>query len=456
MSLTSLSFIGIYFPLMLMVYYNPFFKSNSFRKMFLLCASLGLYTFSEPSYTLLLVCIVLYNYCFVKLSDKTGSMIFRIIAIALDVLILLFFKYISIVLSFSVKDNSINDIVFPIGLSYLIFKAISYVVDSINVKEGNIFDVAIYITNFLTILSGPLSTYKDELPNIREKKNVSTDIVIYKGIERVIIGLGKKVIIADSLGVLVEQCFLSFDLSVLKAWAGAIAYTLQLFFDFSGYMDVTIGVGYLFGFTLPENFNYPYMATSISDFWKRWHISLTKWFTQYIYFPLGGSRVKKTRHILNIFVVWFVSGIWHGFTMTFIIWAMIYFGLQLIEKYTKWLVFLRRNHLGHIYTLLIVVIEWVMFRAPTVSAGVFYIKSMFGLNQNAPVNAGDISSILKYIIPFVLGVTFSTNIGMKIKKITTKEHFANLVYNICLIALFVVCIIITIGKGYSAPLYAGF
>lgn len=457
MSLTSLSFIGIYFPILLIAYYNPIIKNNTFRKIILVVASLGLYAFSEPIYILLLIGMILYNYFFVKLADKTELKIFRVIPIVLDALILLAFKYINPFLSFAKINSSISSIAFPIGLSYFTFKSISYIVDSIDEKQGNLLDVAIYISNFLTIVSGPLSTYKDELPYIKEKQHANEHNSIYIGIERLIIGLGKKVIIADSLGVLVTQCFSSSKLSVVMAWAGAIAYALQLFFDFSGYTDMVIGVGYLFGFNLPENFNYPYMATSITDFWKRWHISLTQWFTKYIYFPLGGSRVKTcTRHIFNLFVVWFVTGIWHGSTMTFIIWAMIYFVLQLIEKYTKWAELLNKIHLGHIYTLFVIVIEWVIFKSNSLSFSLYYIKSMFFLNGNIIANSADISTITKYIIPLILGLVFSTNIGLKIKRLTVKSAKSNIVYNIGLIVLFLVCITITIGQGYSAPLYGGF
>lgn len=457
MSLTSLSFLGIYFPLLLIVYYNPIIKNNVFRKIILVGASLGLYAFSEPSYILLLMGMIACNYFLVKLSDKTNSKLFRVVAIVADVLVLLAFKYINAFLSFGIFNASVSSIAFPIGLSYFTFKTISYVIDSSDEKQGNILDVAIYISNFLTIVSGPLSTYKDELPSIRKRQPVGESNSVYRGLERLIIGLGKKVIIADSLSVLVTQCFASSELSVVMAWAGAIAYTLQLFFDFSGYTDMAIGVGYLFGFNLPENFNYPYMASSISDFWKRWHISLTKWFTKYIYFPLGGSRVKTTaRHIFNLFVVWLVTGMWHGSTLTFLIWAMIYFILQLIEKYTKWADVLKKIHLGHVYTLLIVVIEWVIFRSSSVSTGFTYIKSMFFLNGNPAINPADFSTIVKYSIPFILGIAFSTNLGVKIKKLLTKNTALNSIYNFGLIALFIVCITVSIGKGYSAPLYAGF
>lgn len=455
MSLTSLSFLCIYFPLLLIAYYNPIFKNNTFRKILLLGASLGLYAFTEPIYILLLMGMILYNFGLVKISDKTGKYFYRIIAIVLDTLILLTFKYINLLLSFAFINNS-TSIIFPIGLSYFTFKAISYVADSREEKTGDFFDIAIYISNFLTIVSGPLSTYKDELQNIKQKNKVDGDL-FYKGLERLIIGLGKKVIIADSLSVLVTQCFSSAELSVVMSWAGAIGYTLQLFFDFSGYTDMAIGVGYLFGFNLPENFNYPYMASSISDFWKRWHISLTKWFTKYIYIPLGGSRVKTSaRHIFNLFVVWFVTGMWHGSTLNFIIWAMIYFLLQLLEKYTKWSEWLNKIHVGHIYTLLVVIIEWVIFKSNSIAFAFSYIKSMFYLNGNTLLNVDEDITIFKYVIPLSLGVIFSTNIGIKLKMLLSKKTSTNFVYNLILIIIFAICILISISQGYSAPLYAGF
>ncbi len=456
MSITSLTFIGVFFPLLLIAYYNPIFKNNSFRKFILLCASIGLYTFCEPIYALLLIGIIIINFLLVKAADKYHHGFFRAFAIIIDAGVLLFFKYINILLAKGLFNGKISSFVFPLGLSYFIFKTISYVVDSKEHQEGTIVDVAIYISNFLTIVSGPLSTYSDELPSIKIKRQPSFDLA-YKGIERLILGFAKKVIIADSLGVLATQCFASTEISFVMSWAGAVAYTLQIFFDFAGYTDMAIGIGYLFGFSLPENFNYPYMAKSISDFWKRWHISLTKWFTKYIYIPLGGSRVKTAaRHIFNLFVVWFVTGIWHGSNITFIIWAMIYFVLQTLEKYTKLADHINKIHLGRVYTLLVVIIEWVIFRSTSVTTGFSYIKSMFLLNANSFIAADDLSIILKYSIPFVLGLIFATNLGIKIKSFFSKNEFLNCVYNFGLILLFVLCIIVSMSQGYVTPLYAGF
>ena len=453
MSLTSLSFLGIYFPALLVAYYNPFLRNNTFRKVLLLCASLGLYAFSEPTYVLLLLGIIIINYCLVKLSDKTRLKSFRITAIVFDILVLLSFKYINAILS--VSNTSFANIAFPIGLSYYSFKSISYVIDSHDEKRGNLLDVAIYVSNFLTIVSGPLSRYKDELPTILGKNLIQGKF--YQGTERLIIGLGKKIIIADCLGILATQCFAATELSVVMAWSGAIAYTLQLYFDFSGYTDMAIGIGYLFGFNLPENFDYPYMASSVSDFWKRWHISLTKWFTNYIYIPLGGSYVNSSiRHIFNLFVVWFVTGIWHGSALTFIIWSMIYCVLQIIEKYTNWGDWLKKFRICHAYTLIIVVIEWVIFRSSSVTNAFTYIKSMFFCNCNALMKPLEFSAIKNYAIPFMAGIILSTNLGSKLTKRMKKGMISNCLYNLWLILLFVISIIICIGQEYSVPLYAWF
>lgn len=456
MSLTSLSFLGLFFPVLLMAYYNPVLKSNSFRKIILFCASIGLYTVCEPIYSLLLIMLIVLNYILVRISDKYSIVFFRGIAIIIDAGTLLLFKYINQFLAFGLLNKDVSTIVFPIGLSYFTFKAISYVVDSKEIKEGSFIDVAIYISNFLTIVSGPLSTYQQELPAIREKDSFSYDNA-YVGIERFVLGLAKKVLIADNLSVLVNQAFAADDRSLIMAWGGAIAYTLQLYFDFSGYTDMAIGIGSLFGFSLPENFNFPYMATSISDFWKRWHMSLTKWFTRYIYIPLGGSRVKTAaRHIFNLFVVWVVTGIWHGSNMTFIVWALIYFLLQMLEKYTNYADVLNKLHVGHLYTMVVVIIEWVIFRSSNLGAAWEYVKSMFMLTGNTFYSSYDLQTIAKFLIPLLLGVSFSTCIGLKIRVRVSKNICLNSMYNFILLTLLVVCIVIIMSKGYTAPLYAGF
>ena len=439
MSLTSFSFIGVYFPLLLIAYYNPVFKNNTFRNVILLLASLGLYTFTEPVYIFLLLVSILINYLFVYLVKRTGRKIFEYIVIGIDVLILFFFKY-------------LNKGTFPVGLSYFTFKEISYVVDSVNSdKEYDLMDCALYIANFITITSGPLAFFNDEIKDIGERKND-----LRKGFERMIRGLCKKVVIADSISPLVNICFMMNDRSLLMAWTGIICFALRLYFDFSGYSDIAIGVGHLFGYDLPENFDLPYCARSVSDFWKRWHMSLTRWFTRYLYIPLGGSRVSRYRHIFNLFAVWLCTGLWHGSGFNFIIWGMIFFVFQTLEKYTGIDTILDRYHLGHIYTLLIVLISWVFFNTQSTGEALSYIRSMFVISDNGLIGTSDFMIIRNYMLPLLLGTVLSTRFALYLDKNIDSNRKMNSIYHIVLIMMFVVCLIVMLGRGYIAPMYAGF
>lgn len=442
MSLSSLSFIGIYFPMLLICYNLPI---KGIKNLILLLFSLGLYALGNFQYLFLLILSICLNCLLVKISFKRKKKIYKTVAIIIDALVLLGFKYVN---SFIGLIQSEISIAFPLGLSYFTFKEISYVVDSREDDGSTFIDAALYIANFLTILSGPLNKFKDELCDIKHQR--VSDYV--KGFERIFAGLFKKIIIADSLKLLVDSCFVSNSLSVLMAWCGGIAYSLQLYFDFAGYSDIAIGFGHLFGYHLCENFNLPYLATSISDFWKRWHMSLTSWFTTYIYIPLGGSRVKSSvRHIFNLFVVWLATGIWHGSKLTFILWAMIYFILQVLEKYTALADKLQKIHLNRFYTLFVVVIEWVIFRSDSLQSALSYLSMMFGLVGNGLFNYSDLLSLSYYKLPLLLAILMSFGTFEWLKK----EKYQKL-YQILLLLLFVLCLVIMIGRGYSAPLYAGF
>lgn len=458
MSLTDLSFIGVYFPLLLLAYYNPVFRSNGFRKFILLFVSLGLYFICCPlRFDLMLCVLIAANFVLVRLSDRFGKRIFRKAAIGLDVSVLLFFKYIARLLGVFLGNGELTSLAAPIGLSYYVFKLISYAVDSETMEgSGSIIDLTIYAANFLTVVSGPLSTYEDELTYIQNKRPTSVETA-GRGFERIIIGLGKKTLIADSLGLLVKSCFAVPGQSVLMSWAGAVAYTLQIYFDFSGYTDIVLGAGSLFGFELPENFNYPYMARSVSEFWKRWHISLTKWLTKYVYIPLGGSRVNtKARHLFNLFAVWLVSGVWHGSRLTFLVWAAIYFVLQAIEKYTGLERVLDRCRLGHLYTMLVVITEWVIFRSQTLTDARAYLQGMFAFGRNVICAPGDLTMIGRYGVTFVLGILFATPIGEKIREASDRSAAVRCVYYLGLAAVLCICIAVSVSQGYSAPLYADF
>lgn len=461
MSLSTVSFMCIYFPILLVVYYNPFFKSRRFRNVILLLTSLGLYAFSEPVYIFLLLLSVLFNYYLVKIENKTNQYLWGYVAIVLDVSVLLFFKYVNQILYLGQRgDNIISIIAFPIGLSYFTFREISYIAESR--KDGRyrsvgIVETALFISNFTTITAGPLGFYDSEIEQVMHRQENKREI--YAGIQRCAVGLIKKVIIADSLRNLVNICFSLTNISIGMAWIGAIAYTLQIYFDFSGYTDMALGIGRTFGFSLLENFSMPYTARSVSEFWKRWHMSLTMWFTKYIYIPLGGSRVNsKVRHIFNLWCVWLCTGIWHGSNWTFILWGMIYFVVQTIEKYTHIEQKLNKVHLGHLYTMVIVILCWVIFRSDSVSDAFAYIKIMFGIEYTGGglIDRGEIGIIKYYIIPIIFGILLSSSLVNKFNELKKANVMVNVIQYIGVFFLFVVTIVIMIGRGYTAPLYAGF
>lgn len=458
MSISSLSFLAILAPVLVAAYYFPLCKGMWVKNGILLLASLGLYYIGAPSYIGLLVLSILLNYGMVWLEMRSGKHLWGNMAIVLDLLLLLGFKYINqIILCFPESPYAAFRIILPIGISYFTFREISFIVDNrkkSQSKAPNLLEAGLYISNFMTITAGPLGFWEEEASQYQNRRTDS--VMFHAGVLRIAGGLVKKVLIADSLGTLVSSCFGQEQVSLLMAWAGAIAYTLQIYFDFSGYSDMAIGFGQLFGFTFPENFSLPYTAKSISQFWKKWHMSLTRWFTRYVYIPLGGSRVSsKGRHIFNLWVVWLCTGIWHGSHLTFILWGMIYFVFQTMEKYTALPQKLQRLHLGQVYTLLIVVINWVIFRAESLGQALRIIGAMFGYRA-AFVNPTDIVTIKYYFGTMLAGVLLSSSLVTQMQRYRQESALFRGLYDSVLILLFLASVFIMIGRGYAAPLYAGF
>lgn len=460
MSLSSLSFIGIYFPILFLIYYFPGLKkSRKYKNAVLLLTSLAFYAMAEPVYIFLLFGSVLINFGLVQLALSKRKKLPTVIAIILDIAVLVLFKYINqifIVLFSTSGGDGMHSISFPIGLSYFTFQEISYCVDSLKEKnplrQHDFWDFALFICDFTRIVSGPIGFSKNCIEEIQQR-NESWENV-FAGVERFSIGLIKKIIIADSLLPFVNICFGNNTHGVLIAWAGAIAYSLELYFDFSGYTDMAIGIGRIFGFHMNENFNFPYTAVSVSDFWKRWHMSLTKWFTQYLYIDfLGGSHVSEKRHIFNLFVVWICTGLWHGSGFTFVVWGMIYFLLQALEKYTGFDKKLNSLYLGRFYTLIVVICCWVIFRSANLSSAFQYLGVMFGIGATHFIKVTELKTLLMYSIPLIAGIVFSLPEG---EKLISKIEEKKLLFNLSNLILFIVALIIVIGKGYSAPLYANF
>lgn len=423
MLFASSIFIFIFLPLLLLLYYTVFRKFRLGQNVLLLVASLIFYAWGEPKNVILMIFSILINYTFGLLVDKfrekkaVARLIITLTAVV-NLGILFVFKY----LAFTVKNiNSIGglnlsvpNIVLPIGISFFTFQAMSYVIDVYREKgeaQKNPLNVGLYISFFPQLIAGPIVRYETVAYQIQHR--VETFDNFSTGVCRFIMGLSKKVLLSNTMGVVADYAFdmPQSELTVVMAWVGAIAYSLQIFFDFSGYSDMAIGLGKMFGFDFLENFNYPYISKSVSEFWRRWHISLGTWFRDYVYFPLGGSRVKsKARLVFNLFVVWTLTGIWHGANWTFMCWGLMYFVLLTIEKLIGWekkypdkMVILRR-----IYTLFFVLMGWVLFRADSITDAWGYICTMFGSGQL--IDDGTIYYALNYIVYFVIAILISTPI----------------------------------------------
>ena len=384
-------FLFVFLPVLLVIYYA--LKGRTARNYILLAASLLFYAWGEPVFIFIMLAAILANYYLVLImSSNSHKKFWLICAISLDILLLGVFKYASFITA-NIADltgyNSIRvNIALPIGISFFTFQMMSYVFDVYYEKsrpQKNPLYVALYIAFFPQLIAGPIVRYNQIESEIMNRHENFDDFS--EGVRRFIYGLGKKILLANFLAVIADNIFGYINNpSVMMSWLGAVAYTLQIYFDFSGYSDMAIGLGLMFGFHFSENFNYPYISGSITEFWHRWHISLSSWFRDYVYIPLGGSRVNKSRHILNIFTVWLLTGIWHGANWTFILWGLIYFAVLILEKETP--IIKRLKIFSHVYTLLIVILAWVIFRSESISSGLNYIASMFGLNGNNFCDSG--------------------------------------------------------------------
>ena len=393
MVFSSVIFIFAFLPVCLFGYYGIFRKSRKWQNYFLVACSLLFYSWGGVKYTLLIVLSVLINWLLAliikqkKQSGKTGQVKTALVAaVVFNVAVLFIFKYLNFTVSnlnlFLKSEIAVPEIALPIGISFFTFQGLSYVID---VYRGhgtalkNPLNVALYISFFPQLIAGPIVRYETIAEQIYSRKESFS--LFNRGIRRFIIGLGKKAVLANTLAIIAKQVFSQYySASALSAWLGAIAFTLQIYYDFSGYSDMAIGLGSMFGFSFEENFDHPYISASITEFWRRWHISLGTWFRDYVYFPLGGSRVKsRTREYFNLLVVWFLTGMWHGANWTFIIWGLFNFVIILLERITKVAKSGNRGirAFGHCYSLVAIIVGWVFFNSATLGDSIQYLKSMF-------------------------------------------------------------------------------
>ncbi len=424
MLFTSLIFIVCFLPAVLILYYTVLKKHRKLQNFFLLLASLGFYAWGEPKFVFLLMVSIVVNWIFGLAvahhrENQARSKLILFFMVAFNLSILYVFKYLMFSIAnlnrFLGTDFTVSKILLPIGISFFTFHAISYVIDIYRGKaevQKNLFHVGLYIVFFPQLVAGPILRYSVIADQIMGRKETFEDFS--QGVCRFLMGFGKKILLANNFALIADAAFSanSGELSVSFAWLGAIAYTLQIYFDFSGYSDMAIGLGKMFGFHFPENFNYPYIAKSTSEFWRRWHISLGSWFRDYVYFPLGGSRVESNgRLIFNLFVVWSLTGLWHGASWTFICWGLLYFVSISLEKVMNFEE-LGKGKTGaaitkHVYTMLLVIFGWVLFRASTIGGAVTYLKTMLFLNGAQLLDANTLTYLAENKVFLLLGILFS-------------------------------------------------
>lgn len=405
MVFSSMVFLCGFLPLVLVIYY---LCPGRLRNFFLLLASLFFYAWGEPKYIVIMLFSTVFDYCngrmmgFLDAKEKPQyRKIILILSVVVNIGILAFFKYTDFVLEnirhFTGSGVDLLGLALPIGISFYTFQTLSYTIDVYRRQvpiQKNIIDFGMYVCLFPQLIAGPIVRYADIHEQIRDRKTDWKKRA--EGLQRFLIGLGKKVLLANQIGVLWDEIssLQQSDFSVTAAWLGALAFTLQIYFDFSGYSDMAIGLGGMLGFRFPENFRYPYQSQSITEFWRRWHITLGTWFREYVYIPLGGNRKGIIRQIFNLLLVWFLTGLWHGAGWNFILWGLYFFVLLLLEKlilgkemqrWPKWL--------RHVYSLFFIVLGWVIFACDDMTLLMRYIKAMFGAGV---VLSNDISAYYWY------------------------------------------------------------
>ena len=466
MIFSSIPFLFFFFPFFLLLYYVVPFK---YKNIILLIFSLVFYAWGEPIYILLMIFSSVVDYfnglMIEKHKDnKKLKKIFLVLSIIINLSLLGFFKYADFLI------NSINNIFnlsipllklgLPIGISFFTFQTMSYSIDVYRgeVKaEKNFFTFMTYVSMFPQLIAGPIVRYETVSRELYERKiNFSN---FSNGLLRFMKGLFKKVIIANNVGYLWSVMSTNPNMSVLGAWLGIIAFTFQIYFDFSGYSDMAIGMGKMLGFNYLENFNYPYIASSITDFWRRWLISLSTWFRDYVYIPLGGGRVKTIINIRNILIVWMLTGLWHGASWNFVLWGAYYGILLILEKFIlkKWIDKLPKI-CKHIYTLILVIIGWLIFAFEDMNLLSEYAKTMFGLNGKF-INSTFIYYFSNYFIILVIATIFSMPVYKKIENILKNKKHVWIKFSIVLVVYLVLLIITTaylVSDTYNPFLYFRF
>ncbi len=463
MLFTSISFLYYFLPTIIILY---FITPKKYRNYILLIFSIIFYMYGEPKYVILMLVEILVAYFGALLIDKYKSKEIFLITIIIHIGLLCVFKYtdlfIGTINSIFKTNISFLNIALPIGISFYTFQILSYVIDVYRGKvkvQKNILKLATYVSLFPQLIAGPIVRYETICGELDNRDETIEKFSL--GVRRFIIGLAKKVLIANMLGELCTKFSLVDERSVLFYWIFAISYMLQVYFDFSAYSDMAIGLGKMFGFTFLENFNYPFISKSITEFWRRWHISLSSWFKDYVYIPLGGSRKGTLKLVRNILIVWFLTGIWHGAAYNFILWGLFIGVFLVIEKLwlSKYISKLPK-FLRNIYVLFIIMISFIMFNAGSINEAFFNIKGLFGLNKEVFINNYTIYYLKSYLIVLIIAIFGATplfkNIIEKLKKNKHLNNFINVLEPIFLVILLLLVTAYLIDSSYNPFLYFRF
>ena len=462
MLFTSISFLYYFLPIVLIIY---FIMPNKYRNFLLFISSMFFYFYGEPKYIILMLLEIFIAYIGAIIIDKTKNKTIFIFTILIHVLLLCFFKYTDFLITNinSIFKTNINllRISLPIGISFYTFQIISYVVDVYRGKvsvQKSFIRLATYVSLFPQLIAGPIVRYETIEEELKTRSHNFENFA--EGARRFTIGLAKKVLIANILGELCTN-FDSSSKSIIFYWLFSISYMLQIYFDFSAYSDMAIGLGRIFGFHFLENFNYPYISKSITEFWRRWHISLSSWFKDYVYIPLGGNRVGKIKLLRNILIVWLLTGFWHGASWNFIVWGLMFGIILIIEKlwFNKYLEKLP-NILKRIYVLFIVMISFIIFRADNLSEAFKIINGLFGFNKDVFINEITIYNLKNYFVVILIAILAATpilkNLIIKLKKNKKANYLINLLEPFYIVFLLIIVTAYLIDNSYNPFLYFRF
>ena len=468
MLFSSIVFLFTFLPAVVILYY---LLPVRFRNVILLLASLVFYAWGEPVYLFLMLLSILFNYfsgldIARNLQDKRAAKRSLVFNLIINLAVLGFFKYEGFVLDtlngILPVHISYHALPLPIGISFYTFQILSYIIDVYrgNVKvQTNLPNFALYVTMFPQLIAGPIVQYADVDEQLASREVSRTKFG--EGSMYFIRGLAKKVLLANTSGMIFTEVsgLAKGNIAVMTAWLGAFAYMFQIYFDFSGYSDMAIGLGKMFGFEFNMNFNYPYVSKSITEFWRRWHISLSSWFRDYVYIPLGGNRVSKIKHIRNLLIVWFLTGLWHGAAWNFVAWGLYYGVILIIEKYLLSPVLDRLpDVVRHIYSIVLVVIGWVLFFSSSFGQAADYIRVMFGAGAHGFADRVSMYLLTSNLILWLILIFGSTPlVHFRYEHmLRTKKWNTTIINSVVYVALFIVCIAYLVTETYNPFLYFRF